>query len=484
LAHNVINAIYEDEDRTLWIGTRGGLNRFKDGKFTTYTTRQGLFNDDIYEIIEDDLGSFWMSCRKGIFRISKRDFDEIDRGNAKTVTCTVFGKADGLVSVQCNGVAKPAGWKARDGRLWFPTIRGVVAVEPRIKPNDKPPPVIIEEVIADQKQLRSEMPAPSDASPVVVPAGRGEIEIHFTALSFQAPEKNRFEYQIKEMDPDWIDGGPNHVARYNIVTPGTYHFRVRACNNDGVWSADDSATLALIFQPHYWQTWWFKAGVVLAAGLLLTGLYQARVKRLREIESLRVQIAADLHDDVGSRLTKVAMVTESMDAETPETDRSKQHIRNIAKTTREIIQSMDEIVWTINPKNDTLDNLANYIFQYAQDYFQNSGVRCRMDLPTRLPELTVATQERHNLFMAVKEALNNVLKHAHATEVRISLAASDSAVTITVADNGRGFTPETSTQRRNGIDNMKKRLARIGGKLTLDSKQGAGTTVKMEAMGL
>jgi signal transduction histidine kinase len=202
--------------------------------------------------------------------------------------------------------------------------------------------------------------------------------------------------------------------------------------------------------------------------------------QLREIERLRVQIAADLHDDVGARLTKVAMVTEFMDRETAPTDKSKSHVQNIAKTTREVIQAMDEIVWTINPKNDTLDNLANYIFQYAQEYFQNTGVRCRMDLPAQLPHYPFSTEDRHNLFMAVKEALNNVLKHARATEVKISLAVKDNDLRIVVTDDGCGFVLNGAHNGGNGLENMKERLARIGGRLDLESKQDGGTRVQMD----
>jgi ligand-binding sensor domain-containing protein len=144
LSHNAVGAIYEDADQTLWIGTKGGgLNRFQGGRFTPYTTRQGLFSDEVYEILEDDSGNFWMSCRTGIFRVPKRQFSELDRGQLKSLTCTAFGKADGLASVQCNGVAKPAGWKDSRGSLWFPTIRGVAAIESRIKTNERPPPVSV-----------------------------------------------------------------------------------------------------------------------------------------------------------------------------------------------------------------------------------------------------------------------------------------------------------------------------------------------------
>jgi signal transduction histidine kinase len=170
-----------------------------------------------------------------------------------------------------------------------------------------------------------------------------------------------------------------------------------------------------------------------------------------------------------------------VDRETTADNRSKPHIQNIARTTREVIQAMDEIVWTINPKNDTLDNLANYIFQYAQDYFQNTGVRCRMDMPARLPDYPLPTEERHNLFMAVKEALNNVLKHAGATEVRIGLAVEDSRLSISIVDNGRGFATNQVNGGGNGLSNMKQRLQRIGGTMVLESDPGRGTRIRMEA---
>ena len=483
LPNNWINALHEDADGVLWIGTKGGLGRLKDGKITSYTSRQGLFSDEIYEILEDDFGNFWMSCRSGIFRVSRKDFEAVEHGAAKSVTSTVFGKADGLVSIQCNGVAKPAGWKSKDGRLWFPTIRGVVAVDSRIKMNDLPPPIMIEEVIADRKAQKFSKEASgrnsTEFEPIKVPPGRGELEIHYTALSLQAPEKNRFQYKMEDVDAKWIEAGTRREVVYNYLGPGSYRFRVRACNNDGVWN-EAGIVLPIVMAPHFWQTWWFKSMIPVAIGLLAFAWYRFRMAQLREIERLRVQIAADLHDDVGARLTKVAMVTEFMERETAPTDKSKAHVENIAKTTREVIQAMDEIVWTINPKNDTLDNLANYIFQYAQEYFQNTGVRCRMDLPPQLPNCSVSTEERHNLFMAVKEALNNVLKHAHATEVRISLAIEGGALRIVVTDNGCGFVMNGSLNGGDGLNNMKERLARLGGRLDLQTKQNSGTRVEME----
>ena len=531
---NWVNALYLDRQQTLWVGTRGaglyrrtpdpglgastlsstlsatlpstlsgtssttlsgnGRDKVADkvddkvadkvepmvpGQWSSYTSRQGLFSDEVYEIVEDDYGCLWMSCRKGIFRVSRKQLEELDAGARTNLSCTAFGRADGLPSVQCNGVAKPAGWKSRDGRLWFPTIRGVVVVEPGIKSNEQPPPVLIEEVIANGKWLRSNRLAASSSSSLRVPPGRGAIDIHYTALSLQAPERNRFKFRLEPVDPGWVDAGTRRLASYENIAPGKYRFHVAACNNDGIWN-EAGATLALEFVPHSWQTWWFKVLIGVGAGLLLTLLYRLRVARLRAIERLRIQIAANLHDDVGARLTKVAMLTEVVDRETTDASPNKPHIGNISRTVREVIQAMDEIVWTINPKNDSLDHLASYIFQYAQEYFQDTKVSCRLDMPAQLPDRPVSTEVRHNLFMAVKEALNNSLKHAHATEVRVGLGVNDGQMVITVSDNGRGFVVGEAHAKGNGLENMSHRLEQIGGHLVLESEPGKGTSIRME----
>jgi ligand-binding sensor domain-containing protein/two-component sensor histidine kinase len=483
LSSDAINALYEDAHGTLWIGTRnGGLNRFRDGQFTTYTTRHGLFSDEIYEILEDDFGYFWMSCRRGIFRVSRKELDAFDRREIKFLHSTVFGRVDGMASVQCNGVSKPAGWKSRDGRLWFPTIRGVVALESNLKLNDRPPPVVIEEVRSGTNLLRASGLTNYAATQLRVPPGRGDLEIHFTGLSLELPEKVKFKYKLEGVNQDWVEAGTQRSVYYNNVPPGKRRFQVIACNNDGVWN-NAGAVLAIQMLPHYWQTWWFKTAVVAGCVGLFIAFYRARMERLREIEELRIQIASDLHDDVGSRLTKVAMVTELVDRETLPTDRSKTHIENISGTVREITRAMDEIVWTINPRNDTLDNLANYVFQYATEYFQNTDVRCRLDVPAELPDYPISTEERHNLFMAVKEAFNNVLKHSAATEVRVGLTVAANLLTITIADNGKGVPSNLTGPAGDGLVNMKQRLQRIRGRFAFKSAPGLGTTVTLEARG-
>ncbi|MEI2722865.1 MAG: two-component regulator propeller domain-containing protein [Verrucomicrobiota bacterium] len=480
LPPNDINAIYEDNDETLWVGTKtGGLNRWRTGQWRRYTTAQGLFSDEIYEIVEDDRNYLWMSCRRGIFRVSKPEFAALDQGTIPALTSTHFVRADGLTTVQCNGVAKPAGWKTPDGQIWFPTIRGVVAVQPDLRLNAQPPPVWIEEVRAGSHLLRTGYLLNSVPASVTVPAGSGDLEIHYTALSLQVPEKVRFRHRLEGLDQEWTAAGTERRVTYNNLAPGRYRFTVIAANNDGVWN-ETGATLPLLVLPQFWQTWSFKLALLAVPALVLAWAYQTRVRRLREIEQLRIRIASDLHDDVGSRLTKVAMITEQVERET-DANAARPHIHMIARTTRDITRAMDEIVWTINPKNDTLDHLANYIFHYAQEYFQNTGVRCRLDLPSSLPEHTLPTEYRHNLFMAVKEALQNILKHAGAAEARIRLAVTGNQLTIVITDNGRGFAADRAHPGGDGLVNMRARLLRIGGSLRIESTPGHDTTITLEA---
>lgn len=474
-----VSALFEDAATNLWVGTRGkGISRITGNKVTNYTTRDGLFTDEIFEILEDDLGYLWMTSRRGIFRVSRRQFDDFDAGRSTQINCTVFGREDGLATVQCNGIAKPAGWKNPDGRLWFATIRGVVTVEPRIRLNDLAPTVVVEEVVVDQQAVRPPEAGRGAGEAVVVPPGGGRLEIHYTALSLQSPEKNRFKYRLADFDLEWVEAGHQRIAYYNNVPPGRYQFEVLACNNDGVWSKQ-AARLTLHIEPHFWQTWWFRAALVaLPIGIVIL-IYRARVERLRELENLRIRIASDLHDDVGSRLTKVAMMTELADREMPTSAPGKNHILNISRTVRDITRAMDETVWTINPRNDTVENLANYIFHYAQEYFQDTNIRCRLDLPPDLPDEKMSTEERHHLFMAVKEALNNILKHAAATEVHIALKIVDKTMVIAISDNGRGYHTLTPDPTGDGMRNMRRRLEKIGGRFSITRPAGGGTLVTM-----
>jgi len=510
LSCNAVIAIYEDKEKNLWLGTQGGgLNRLSKVKsqkskvenpqsstnhsqlrFTAYTARQGLFSDDVFEILEDDYGYFWMSCLNGIFRVSKKSLDDFDRGKIGSIPCISYGKDEGMASTQCNSVSKPAGWKGKDGRLWFPTTKGLVVAGPNIKVNDTPPPVAIEEVMVDKRRIvaSDEWPGKTkDSSPIAIPPGHGELELHYTALSFQAPEKNRFKYKLEGMDSDWVEAGTRRVAYYNNIYPGHYRFRVMACNNDGIWN-DAGASLAFVWLPHFWQAKWFFGLVGLAVVGSVGGAVryvtwkkvQRKMKLLEQqnvLERERGRIAQDIHDDVGANLTQISLLCELTKMKSGEPKQVISQVEKISDTARELVQAMDEIVWAVNPKNDTLPDLTDYIFQFAEEFLALTPIRCRLERPMPLPPHPVSAEVRHNLFLAVKEALNNSVKYATATEIWLRLSLEDSEMRVVVEDNGCGFSANTTRQFGNGLKNMKKRMEEVGGRFEIESKIGQGTRI-------
>jgi ligand-binding sensor domain-containing protein/rRNA maturation protein Nop10 len=307
LAHDFVFSTYQDADGVFWIGTFGGLSRLQDGKFTTYTTKEGLFDDLVAETLEDGQGNLWMSCNKGISRVSRLDLNRLAAGQLKTVTSIAYGAADGMRSSECNAGFQPASWRTRDGRLWFPTVRGAVVIDPQhILTNDIPPPVLVEDVLVDDHEL----PASPDPR---LPPGKQRFEFHYTALSFRAPEKIRFKYKLEGQDKDWVDAGARRTAYYTNIPPGPHRFRVMACNEDGVWN-ESGASYAFSLAPRFYETWWFYlvSTGVLAAGLW--GAYRARVRHLTEREAELLVLVDERTKDLRQAQEKISKLLESAPA--------------------------------------------------------------------------------------------------------------------------------------------------------------------------
>lgn len=493
LSSDFVECLYLADDGALWIGTfGGGLNRFKDGIFSVINREQGLPNDVIGHIEADGRGFFWMSSYGGILRAGEKDLNRCADGGLAQVPFLTYGINDGLPTLECSEGLQSAGGKTADGRLWFPTAKGLVVVNPAgAKINLLPPPVRIEEIRVDDKKFADG----NDRGPVKIPPGRHRVEFEYTALSFVAPEKVRFKCRLNGFDPDWADVGTKRVATYNYVPPGKYSFQVIACNNDGVWN-DTGDSLKFEVLPYFWQTAWFFVSSGVATLLLASAIVWfetrrrmrrklERAERQRDIERERSRIARDIHDDLGAQLTRITMLSES--ASEPEADphRAAEGIRRIYDTARELTRSMDEIVWAVNPRHDTLESLVSYLEKFAQDWLAGVGIRCRLDLPLQFPEWHLTSEIRHNVFLAFKEGLHNVVKHSGASEVLIQLEMKEKSFQLAITDNGRGFAvgekvkDTTSKQGRiaagNGLENIQRRLTDIGGRCEIQSGSGAGT---------
>jgi signal transduction histidine kinase/ligand-binding sensor domain-containing protein len=493
LADQPIYSLYADAQGTIWAGTdRGGLLRFRNGVFRRITAKQGLPVDVISQILEDNEGRLWLGTHQGIYCVSRQALNACADSRTNTVDYVTYGRQDGLPTLECSDLYQPACWRGTNGLLWFTTTRGVVNINPdALNPEPPPPPILIEEMRVDGE------PIPLRAEKIIVPPGHRQFDFSFTALNFDAGDKTRFRYRIDGPDAGWVDAGTRRTAHYGPLPPGHYLFRVMGCSNGGIWSGSGAA-VDFTVQRHFYQTSWFLillsagvlGGTVFAARKIVAAKYRRQLARLKQqhaIENDRARIAKDMHDDVGAGLTQIALLTELARRE-PE--RVGKHLDRIAGSARQLTRAMDEIVWAVDPQHDTLEGLMDYISAYAEDFLHTAGIPCRMDLPVTLPAARVEAESRYNLFLALKEALNNVVKHAHATEVWLRLRIGPKTFTLVVEDNGRGIpvTGGGATGNRanritagSGLVNLEKRLASIAGRCEIHSRPGHGTRVEMTA---
>ncbi len=483
-----ISSLLADTNGVLWVATfSSGLARLKEGRWTRFTTRDGLISKHLGYLVEDDDGNLWIGSNAGVLRIAKQALNEFADGSLRTIPCRAYGVGDGLPTFECTTGSQPGAWRSRDGRLWLPTIKGLVYVDPRqLTPNTNPPPVKIETVLIDDEVVPLGF---GTNRTVTIRPGQEHLEIQFSSLNLSAPERARFRYRLEGYQKDWTEERNGRVAHYRKLEPGNYTFHVIAANEDEVWN-ETGSTLDVVVETPFWRTWWFigiaTGGVIgLVAGIVRyvsTQKLRRQLVVLKQQEALekeRARIARDIHDQVGASLTQVALLGELVETDKDDPIEVEGHARQISQTARETTRALDEIVWTVNPQNDTLEGLVNYICKYAQDYLAVADVSYRFDIPAELPPLPIAPDVRHNVFLASKEAVTNIVRHAKAKAAWIRVRLEGSTLILEVEDNGRGVAgldPEAAF-RRNGLKNMRKRMEDIGGAFSIGPGGAGGALV-------
>jgi signal transduction histidine kinase/ligand-binding sensor domain-containing protein len=492
-AQNKVSSLHLDRDGVLWVGTAGGLGRLEHGKWTAFTRNDGLVNNNIGFILEDGEGYLWLGSTAGLMRVDKRGLNAYASQPTNTVPIRVYGLADGLPSSECAYGSQPAACRASDGTLWFPTIKGLAFVKAAaLRQNTNPPPVVIEAVRIDGVAATRDSLGASLVRAVTVPPGKGSFEIYFTSLNLSAPEKGRVRYRLAGLDDRWTEKpGDTRSVQFIRVPAGKYVFELLACNEDYVWSQSPT-TLAIHVLPPFWQTWWFMALSALFVFAMVVGsVYYVSTQRLhRQLESLRQQealeherarIARDLHDQLGANLTQVALLGELAESDKEQPNEVEAHARQISQTARETTHALDEIVWTVNPSNDTLNGLINYVCKYAQEYFALADLKYRLEVPPDLPTTPISPELRHNMFLAAKESVNNVVKHAQATSAWLRLRLEPQRFVLEIEDDGRGLPADATEKGRNGLKNMRKRMEDVGGSFEATKGAEGGTLVKLAA---
>ncbi|MEI8288707.1 MAG: two-component regulator propeller domain-containing protein [Verrucomicrobiota bacterium] len=502
LQSDLIRALLLESDGTLWIGSDGGgLNRWSHGRMYGFTTRQGLQDNIILQILADDDDCLWLGCNRGIYRLTKRSLNDVANGTLEPLRPLKFGIPEGMASEQCVGNFGAA-LKTQAGQLWFATTAGIVVIDPRQQTHVAgPPAALMEDVLLDNQILNHSPSTRSDFtgdtspdSTLKILPGRHTLEFHYTGIGFDAPEKTRFRYLLEGLDSGWTEAGELRVARYSYIPAGTYRFHVQAGRLAGPWN-EPGVGMSFEVLPYYWQTYWFKALSVSALlGLLAGGIrlverrrYRARLKRVqqeRAMENERARIARDLHDELGSQLTHVAMLSDlgqpgsNAGARLEKLEKRVQLISAVAVHT---VRSLDEIVWAVNPRNDTLRSLAEYLTQFVSELVENTEVDCRFQIAENLPEMPLPPELRHSLFLVVREAMNNALKHSRATKISLGVKMDGGMLEIALQDNGRGFdfAAIQTRKKRNGLDNMRQRIESFGGNFFIETHPGQGTTIRL-----
>ena len=493
LQSDLLRVLYLDKQNLLWIGTEGGgLSRMKNGQIASFGKAQGIPDQTILQVLEDEQGMLWLGTQHGIFRVSCAALADVAAGSAERVYPQYFGRYEGMLTEQCSG-NPGAGLKTHAGLICFSTGRGVVTIDPKqTYENQSPPSVSIERVLINNRPAEFHEVTNGTANGMAesilqIPPDNQRVEFIFTGLSFASPERVKFRCRLDGFDTSWNDAGAQRSVYYTHLPAGNYTFRVTAHNGNGVWSRD-AASLEITVPPFFWQRKLFVVFMVLLFALIVGGMARqlekrkalARLRKLElahAMEAERARIAQDIHDDIGAGLTEIGLTSELVEDPYLPAEEVRVFAREISVRSRELVTSMDEIVWAINPRYDSVKSSVAYFSQYADRFLKPSGIRCRMEVQPDLADFSLGSEQRHNLFLAYKEALNNILKHAQAREVRIGVKMDENVFVLSLADDGIGFEFGPRLESQDGLSNLQARLQKMGGTCEIKSAVGHGTKI-------
>lgn len=481
--------LHQAANGDVWIGTLGqGLVRWRNNQLTNWRLKDGLVSDTICQILEDGSGHIWLGSDRGLQRVSSAALEAYHTGSPGTpLESERYNREDGLPTPQFSAEHGNLAVRASDGSLWFSLASGAIRVDPTQVSKSKPLPVVrIESAAVDKGPIWSfEGLLTSDT--IILKPGAGTLQIRFTSPGFIAPERARFRFRMAGLENEWQEVEGTRVASYASLLPRSYHFEVMAAAADGTWNPLPTR-VRVVVEPFIWQTLGFRIFVSLliltATGVLIRTWSLRRIRRRlaiveqeRRMDKERARIARDLHDELGATLTEINYLgTLAADSVTDHSVRSR--VEGMVDRAQRMAKSLDEIVWTVNPANDSLSSTANYLCSRTEESLATADIRCRLDVADDLPAITVDSELRHHLLMAVNEAIHNVMKHSGASECTLSIHSDHGMLWVLVADNGCGFRPADTAGDRNGLINLQRRMEASGGSVNISSSD-QGTTVNL-----
>lgn len=463
-----IQNIYLDHQGRVWLtSSRSGLIRIDDPNaarpvFINYTTANGLSSNTAEGITEDLFGHIYVGTGRGVDRLDPAT------GNVKHYT-VADGLADGTVK---------AVFRDDSGALWFGTTKGLSRLLPKAVDglNADPLVLITESSVAGQEQPVSAV-GEREFALGEIPEDRSQLQIRFVGLSFAPGEVLQYQLMLDGVDRDWSRPTEQRSVTYPRVEPGSYRLLVRALNSDGVPSSRP-AVVSFTILPPLWQRWWFITLLIVSAVAAAFMLYRYRIARILELANVRTRIASDLHDDIGANLTKISILSEVARQNTGNgKGGSDSPLTSIARISRESVAAMSDIVWAINPERDSLRDVVRRMRLHAEETCIPQHIELDFDAPEDV-EVKLGIETRRCLYLIFKEALNNAARHSHCSRIQIGLALDSRAITMSILDNGRGFSPAAASGG-NGLFSMTRRAESFGGKIAIESELDEGTKVNL-----
>jgi signal transduction histidine kinase len=506
------SAFVEDAAGNLWVGFYdGGLARFRNGRFRMFTAAEGVPAGLVTALHADAAGRVWIGTNQsGLTRIDSPAADEpaftaVPPSRSLNVRCLTedrwgriyagtsrgifridpassrvehFGTGEGLASEFVTTALRDA-----HGTLWFGTINGLSRFEPVA---DVPGAATVEPSRVHISALRVRgVPQPVselgdlEAQPLTLAPDQNQLEIEFFAIAFNSAEPLKYQYRIDGIDQDWNPTTELRSVNYGRLPSGSHRFQVRSVRSDGIPSAAPATVSFTVLLPVY-ARWWFISTVALLTGAAVLALYRARLAQLLRVERVRARIATDLHDDIGASLSQIAILAEVAQRPGQGENGLVSPLARIAETSRGLVDSMSDIVWAINPEVDSLSDLVHRMRRFAEDTLSADDIDLTFREPAIGQDPRLGPEIRREIFLILKESVTNIAKHAACKHVTIELEADRRRLRLRVTDDGHGFDPEQKTDG-NGVSNMRRRVTALGGRLTIQSKPGRGTTIELEA---
>ncbi len=486
-----VTAMCLDPAQRLWVGTNGGGVACFDGDgFQPIGPQQGLSDGFVTGMINDQEGNLWLTTAKEIIRLEWEECERVLAEPSHRLNERSYGFDDGFADRRPRSGGFPNSVLSDLRLVYVPLTGGLlqVPIPSRDPAGRSTPPVVIVGVEIDGSDAT--LPAVGKPAPLEIPAEARRFEIAYSGLSFAAPERVRYRYRITEGDnEDWIEVGPTRSVSFLGLPPGRYVFEVSAMSRGGAWHPE-AARLPFRVLPYWWETGWAQAGAGVL-GVLVVGLVARQIirRRLRVIEARqameravareRERIAQDMHDDLGARLTQLSFQGEMAQRLVADPPRLEGGLQDLVGGVRQTAQALDDIVWMTNPRNDRLDRLVSHLAHLATEMSEMADWKLQLKLPHAVRSDEISGHVRHEIVMLVKESLNNASKYSRASRIVLELTFSEVAMTLSIEDDGVGFSVDEEAEKGNGLEQMRRRAQECEGTLSIQSEFNVGTRVTL-----